>query len=74
MDRNGGGTARVRFTITGVDSKKNPLLVDRENMFYSSDALLKNVNAELNEAMTILMQNKFEAVQLYGVQVMKILK
>lgn len=69
VDRNGGGTARVRFTITGVDSKKNPLLIDRENMFYSSDALLKNVNAELNEAMTILMQNKFEAVQLYGVQV-----
>ena len=38
-------------------------------MFYSSDALLKNVNAELSEAMTILLQNKFEAVQLYGVNV-----
>ena len=69
VDRNGGGTARVRFTITGVDSKKNYLTIDRENMFYSSDALLKNVNAELSEAMTILMQNKFEAVQLYGVKV-----
>lgn len=69
VDRNGGGTARVRFTITGVDSKKKPLVIDRENMFYSSDALLKNVNAELSEAMTILLQNKFEAVQLYGVSV-----
>ena len=38
-------------------------------MFYSSDAILKNVNAELSEAMTILMQNKFEAVQLYGINV-----
>lgn len=69
VDRNGGGTARVRFTITGVDSKKKQLVIDRENMFYSSDALLKNVNAELSEAMTILMQNKFEAVELYGVTV-----
>lgn len=69
VDRNGGGTARIHFTITGVDSKKKPLVIDRENMFYSSDALLKNVNAELSEAMTILLQNKFEAVQLYGVSV-----
>ncbi len=69
VDRNGGGTARVHFTITGVDSKKKTLVIDRENMFYSSDALLKNVNAELSEAMTILMQNKFEAVELYGVTV-----
>ena len=68
-DRNGGGTARLRFTITGVDSKKQNLSIQRENMFYSSDAILKNVNAELSEAMTILMQNKFEAVQLYGINV-----
>lgn len=69
VDRNGGGTARVHFTITGVDSKKQPLVIDRENMFYASDAVLKNVNAELSEAMTILLQNKFEAVQLYGIDV-----
>lgn len=68
-DRNGGGTARLRFTIIGVDSKKQNLSIQRENMFYSSDAILKNVNAELSEAMTILMQNKFEAVQLYGINV-----
>lgn len=69
VDRNGGGTARVHFTISGVDSKKKPLIIDRENMFYATDALLKNVNAELSEAMTILLQNKFEAVQLYGIDV-----
>lgn len=69
LDRNGGGTARLRFTITGVDSKKNPLSIERENMFYSNDALLKNVNAELVEAVTILMQNKFEPVKLYGITV-----
>lgn len=69
VDRNGGGTARVHFTITGVDSKNKQLVIDRENMFYASEALLKNVNAELSEALTILMQNKFEPVKLYGINV-----
>lgn len=69
VDRNGGGTARLHFTITGVDSKKQMLSIDRENMFYSSDSLLKNVNVELTEAVNILMQNKFEPVNIYGITV-----
>ncbi len=69
VDRNGGGTAKLHFSITGVDSKKNMLNIDRDNMYYSSDALLKNIDAELTEALTILMQNKFEPVELYGVNV-----
>lgn len=69
VDRNGGGTAKLHFHITGVDSKKNMLEINRENMFYSSDSLLKNLDAELTEAVTILMQNKFEPVQLYGIDV-----
>lgn len=69
VDRNGGGTARLHFTITGVDSKKQMLHIDRENMFYSSDSLLKNVNVELTEAVNILMQNKFEPVNIYGITV-----
>lgn len=69
VDRNGGGTARLHFTITGVDGKKQMLSIDRENMFYSSDSLLKNVNAELTEAVNILMQNKFEPVSIYGITV-----
>ena len=69
VDRNGGGTAKLHFTITGVDSKKEMLKIDRENMYYSNDALLKNLDAELTEAVTILMQNKFEPVQIYGINV-----
>ena len=69
VDRNGGGTAKLHFTITGVDSKKEMLTIDRENMYYSNDALLKNLDAELTEAVTILMQNKFEPVQIYGINV-----
>lgn len=69
VDRSGGGTAKLHFNITGVDSKKKLLTIDRENMYYSSDALLKNIDAELTEALTILMQNKFEPVELYGINV-----
>ena len=69
VDRNGGGTAKLHFTITGVDSKKELLTIDRENMYYSNDSLLKNLDAELTEAVTILMQNKFEPVQIYGINV-----
>lgn len=69
VDRNGGGTAKLHFTITGVDSKKEMLTIDRENMYYSNDSLLKNLDAELTEAVTILMQNKFEPVQIYGINV-----
>lgn len=69
VDRAGGGTAKLRFHITGVDSKKNIIEIQRENMFYANEGLLKNLNQELSEAMTILMQNKFEPVQLYGIDV-----
>lgn len=69
VDRSGGGTAKLRFNITGVDSKKQLVKIERENMFYSSDSLLKNVDQELTEAVTILMQNKFEPVELYGIDV-----
>ncbi len=69
VDRNGGGTAKLHFTITGVDSKKAMLTIDRENMYYSTDSLLKNLDAELTEAVTILMRNKFEPVQIYGINV-----
>ncbi len=68
-DRNGGGTASLRFKISGVNSKKENLSIDRENMFYSSDSLLKNIDAELTQALTILMQNKFEPVDIYGITV-----
>lgn len=69
IDRNGGGTAKIHFTITGVDSQKKPVTIERDNMFYSNSDLLKNINGELHEAMTILMQNKFERVDVYGINV-----
>lgn len=69
LDRAGGGSARVRFSITGVDSKKKPLVIERENMYYSPDGIMKSINQELIEATNILMANKFEPVDIYGISV-----
>ncbi len=69
VDRNGGGTAKLHFEITGVDSNKQQVLIDRDNMYYAADNLLKSINAELVEAANILTQNKFEQVDIYGVNV-----
>ncbi len=69
VDRNGGGTAKLHFEITGVDSNKQQVLIDRDNMYYAADNLLKSINGELVEAANILTQNKFEQVDIYGISV-----
>ncbi len=69
VDRAGGGTASLHFTITGVDGKKEQLVVDRENMYFATSDLLKNMDAELTDTLNTLMQNKFETVNIYGVDV-----
>lgn len=69
VDRNGGGTAKVHFTINGVDSQKQPILIDRDNMYYANENLLKSINGELVEAANMLTQNKFEKVDIYDINV-----
>lgn len=69
VDRNGGGTAKLHFEISGVDSSGQNVLIDRDNMYYAGENLLKSINAELVEAANILTQNKFEQVDIYGVNV-----
>lgn len=69
MDRNGGGTARLHFEISGVDKNKNLVTIDRENMYYASEGLSKLMNLEMVEAANILSQNKFEKIDIYGITV-----
>ena len=69
MDRNGGGTARLHFEISGVDKDKNLVTIDRENMYYASEGLSKLMNLEMVEAANILSQNKFEKIDIYGITV-----
>ena len=69
MDRNGGGTARLHFEISGKDKDNKLVTIDRENMYYASEALSKLMNFEMVEAANILMQNKFEQIDIYGITV-----
>ena len=69
MNRNGGGTARIKYEITGWDSKKELLSISRENMFYAPTELLKHINAELNDTTSTLMSNKLDKVDIYGINV-----
>lgn len=68
-DRNGGGTAKLHFKVTGVDHEKNYLELDRENMFYATENLEKGMVQELVESLRVLMNNKFESLNIYGINV-----
>lgn len=69
MDREGGGTARFSFRIDGRGNISGPINVQRENMYYAAAGIGKLINQELVEAGTILTQNKFEKVDIYGVNI-----
>lgn len=69
LNRNGGGTANMRFTIVGKDADKNQLHIERENMYYSTDSVLKTITQELTDATNTLMQNKFSGVDVYAIDV-----
>ena len=69
MNRAGGGTAQVRFSIVGKDADNNHLNIERENMYYSTDNVLKTITQELTEATNTLMQNKFADVNIYAINV-----
>ncbi|MBR4958345.1 MAG: hypothetical protein IKY55_02875 [Phascolarctobacterium sp.] len=69
MDRNGGGTARLHFEISGRDKENKLITIDRENMYYASGGLAKVINYEMVEAANILSLNKFEAIDIYGITV-----
>lgn len=68
-DRKGGGTSRIRFTVTAQGEKEGPIRLRRENMFYSSKDIGKLTDSELNLAMDMLMNNRFDTVTIFDVNV-----
>ena len=68
-DRKGGGTSRIRFTITAQDDQDNPIQLRRENMFYSASDIGKLTDSELNIATDMLMNNRFNKVTIQDVNV-----
>ena len=68
-DRNGGGTARVSFRISARGENSGEITVARENMFYNPSNLAKAINGELVYIGDLLMNNKFEKVTIFDVNV-----
>ncbi|MCI2109652.1 MAG: hypothetical protein LKJ99_01600 [Acidaminococcaceae bacterium] len=68
-DRQGGGTSRITFDITARGGKEGEIHLKRENMFYHPTDIAKNTDAELRYACSMLMQNKFDKVTLFDVNV-----
>lgn len=63
------GTAKVKYQVTGVGADKKYLELQHENMYYATENLEKAVMQELSETLKILMANKFEKLDIYGINV-----
>ena len=68
-DHGAGGSARILFDITALDSKGELLHISRENMFFDKSALMKQLPAELQETVQVLLQNKLETVRITNIDV-----
>jgi hypothetical protein len=68
-DHGAGGSARILFDITAQDSKGELLHISRENMFFDNTALMKQLPAELQETVQVLLQNKLEKVRITNIDV-----
>ena len=68
-DRQGGGTSRITFDITARGGNQGEIHLKRENMFYHPTDIAKNTDAELRYACSMLLQNKFDNVTLFDVNV-----
>ena len=68
-DHGAGGSARILFDITALDSKGELLHISRENMFFDKAALMKQLPAELQETVQVLLQNKLEKVRITNIDV-----
>lgn len=68
-DWKGGGTSRIRFTITAEGEKEGSIRLRRENMFYSATDIGKLTDSELNVATDMLMNNRFDKVTIQDINV-----
>ena len=68
-DHGAGGSARILFDITAQDSKGELLHISRENMFFDNTALMKQLPAELQETVQVLLQNKLEKVRITNIDI-----
>ncbi len=68
-DSAAGGSARLVYDISALDSKGKSLSIHRENMYYNSSRLPESLPGELLETGKVLFQNKLEKVNVLSVNV-----
>lgn len=68
-DHGTGGSARILFDITAQDSKGDLLHIVRENMYFDKASIVKQLPAELQETVQVLLQNKLEKVRITNIDV-----
>ena len=68
-DHGTGGSARILFDITALDSKGELLHISRENMYFDRAALIKQLPVELQETVQVLLQNKLEKVRITNIDI-----
>ncbi len=67
MDRTGPGTAKVGFELSARNMPGE--VFKRENMFYSPENISELAVTEINELLTLLASNQFQAVDVMDVKV-----
>lgn len=68
-DHGAGGSVRILFDITALDSKGELLHISRENMYFDKAAVIKQLPSELQETVQVLLQNKLEKVRISNIDV-----
>ena len=68
-DHGTGGSARILFDITALDSKGELLHISRENMYFDKSSISKQLPAELQETVQVLLQNKLEKVRITNIDI-----
>ena len=69
VDNRVGGSAKVTFRIDAKDQDRKPILIVRQNMYYSPKGLFETLTPELRETASVLLRNKLEDVEITGVNV-----
>lgn len=68
-DRKGGGTSRMSFTITARGERSGELRLKRDNMFSNMTDIAKATDGELQYAVKMLMNNRFDKVTIFDINV-----
>lgn len=68
-NRVGGGTAQLNFDMDALNEKGEKYQIHRDNMYFATMKLLKNLDNELFDILGNLSLNKFDALDIHRIRV-----